>query len=224
MGILEEYLTEFRGCVIVISHDRYFLDNIVDHLFVMEGNGVIRDFRALHRLSHMARRTGTQGESRSAGKNRHPRTARTGTENDIQGATRIRSPRGRTRGPSMPRKPNSKLSSLPDSGAQPDEFARRSARYAEISDIIDEKRAALARTIRKRMTLKATAIALALSAAIPPLSPPKPPRYYGPTAPLAPLLKFGRKTDSRRRHYRRSRHTHQRRRGAAHRNRCCQGA
>lgn len=44
LGILEEYLAEFKGCAIIISHDRYFLDNIVDHLFVMEGNGVVRDF------------------------------------------------------------------------------------------------------------------------------------------------------------------------------------
>ncbi len=44
LGILEEYLCEFKGCVIVISHDRYFLDNIVDHLFVMQGQGVIKDF------------------------------------------------------------------------------------------------------------------------------------------------------------------------------------
>lgn len=44
LGILEEYLSSFKGCVIVVSHDRYFLDNIVDHLFVMEGQGVIKDF------------------------------------------------------------------------------------------------------------------------------------------------------------------------------------
>ncbi len=44
LGILEEYLREFKGCLIVISHDRFFLDSIVDHLFVMEGEGVIRDF------------------------------------------------------------------------------------------------------------------------------------------------------------------------------------
>ncbi len=44
LGILEEYLMEFKGCVIVISHDRFFLDSIVDHLFVFEGNGVIKDF------------------------------------------------------------------------------------------------------------------------------------------------------------------------------------
>lgn len=44
LGILEEYLSEFKGCLTVISHDRYFLDNVVDHLFVMEGEGSIKDF------------------------------------------------------------------------------------------------------------------------------------------------------------------------------------
>ena len=44
LGILEEYLASFKGCVIVISHDRFFLDSIVNHLFVMEGDGEIRDF------------------------------------------------------------------------------------------------------------------------------------------------------------------------------------
>lgn len=44
LGILEEYLAEFEGCVMVISHDRYFLDNIVDHIFVMQGAGTVKDF------------------------------------------------------------------------------------------------------------------------------------------------------------------------------------
>ena len=44
LGILEEFLTEFKGCLIVISHDRFFIDNTVDHIFVMQGNGVIKDF------------------------------------------------------------------------------------------------------------------------------------------------------------------------------------
>lgn len=44
LGILEEYLSEFQGRLIVISHDRFFLDNIVDHLFVMEGDGYVKDF------------------------------------------------------------------------------------------------------------------------------------------------------------------------------------
>lgn len=44
LGILENYLTTFSGCLIIISHDRFFLDSTVDHLFVFQGNGVIKDF------------------------------------------------------------------------------------------------------------------------------------------------------------------------------------
>lgn len=44
LGILEEYLAEFQGCLIIVSHDRYFLDNIVDHLFVFTGQGIVKDF------------------------------------------------------------------------------------------------------------------------------------------------------------------------------------
>ncbi|MDE7387975.1 MAG: ATP-binding cassette domain-containing protein, partial [Muribaculaceae bacterium] len=44
LGLLEEYLADFKGCAIIVSHDRFFLDTIVEHLFVFEGNGVIKDF------------------------------------------------------------------------------------------------------------------------------------------------------------------------------------
>lgn len=44
LSVLEEYLASFKGCVMVVTHDRYFLDKIVDHLFVFEGNAKIRDF------------------------------------------------------------------------------------------------------------------------------------------------------------------------------------
>ncbi|MHB9056523.1 MAG: ABC-F family ATP-binding cassette domain-containing protein [Paludibacteraceae bacterium] len=44
LNILEDYLQTFKGCVIVVSHDRYFMDKVVDHLFVFEGNAVVRDF------------------------------------------------------------------------------------------------------------------------------------------------------------------------------------
>ncbi len=42
--VLEEYLQDFPGCVIVVSHDRYFMDKVVDHLLVFKGNGEIKDF------------------------------------------------------------------------------------------------------------------------------------------------------------------------------------
>ncbi len=44
LSVLEEYLQGFKGCVIVVSHDRYFMDKVVDHLLVFEGNAVIKDF------------------------------------------------------------------------------------------------------------------------------------------------------------------------------------
>ena len=44
LQILEEYLQDFPGCVIVVSHDRYFMDKVVDHLLVFKGNGEVKDF------------------------------------------------------------------------------------------------------------------------------------------------------------------------------------
>jgi ATP-binding cassette subfamily F protein uup len=44
LAVLENFLYEFAGCVLIVSHDRYFMDRLVDHLFVMEGGGMIRDF------------------------------------------------------------------------------------------------------------------------------------------------------------------------------------
>jgi ATP-binding cassette subfamily F protein uup len=41
---LEEFLKDFRGCILIVSHDRYFMDRVVDHLFSFEGDGVIKDF------------------------------------------------------------------------------------------------------------------------------------------------------------------------------------
>jgi ATP-binding cassette subfamily F protein uup len=44
LNVLEEYLTQFQGCLVVVTHDRYFMDKLVDHLFILEGNGKIRDY------------------------------------------------------------------------------------------------------------------------------------------------------------------------------------
>ena len=50
LAVLEEYLSTFDGCVVVVSHDRYFMDQVVDHLFVFRGNGVIKDFPGSYSL------------------------------------------------------------------------------------------------------------------------------------------------------------------------------
>ena len=44
LAVLERFLNEFQGCILVVSHDRYFMDRLVDHLFVFEGGGEVKDF------------------------------------------------------------------------------------------------------------------------------------------------------------------------------------
>ena len=44
LNVLEDFLVEFQGCLIIVTHDRYFMDKLVDHLFVFEGDGKIKDF------------------------------------------------------------------------------------------------------------------------------------------------------------------------------------
>jgi ATP-binding cassette subfamily F protein uup len=44
LAVLENFLSEYQGCLLIVSHDRYFMDRLVDHLFVFEGDGFVRDF------------------------------------------------------------------------------------------------------------------------------------------------------------------------------------
>jgi len=44
LAVLEQFLIDFAGCILLVSHDRYFMDKLVDHLFIFEGDGVIRDY------------------------------------------------------------------------------------------------------------------------------------------------------------------------------------
>ena len=44
LNVLEDFLLEYPGCVLIVSHDRYFMDKLVDHLFVLEGNKTVKDF------------------------------------------------------------------------------------------------------------------------------------------------------------------------------------
>ncbi len=44
LSVLENFLADFPGCVLIVSHDRYFMDKLVDHLFVFEGDGIVKDF------------------------------------------------------------------------------------------------------------------------------------------------------------------------------------
>ena len=48
LNVLEEYLSDFPGCLIIVTHDRYFMDKLVDHLFILEGDGKMRDYNGTY--------------------------------------------------------------------------------------------------------------------------------------------------------------------------------
>ena len=72
LQILEEYLQDFPGCVIVVSHDRYFMDKVVDHLLVFQGNGDIKDFPGnytqFREWSKLAENSGNSANPGNSGK------------------------------------------------------------------------------------------------------------------------------------------------------------
>jgi ATP-binding cassette subfamily F protein uup len=69
LGVLENFLQEFPGCLVIVSHDRYFMDKLVDHLLVFEGDGQIRDFPgnySEHRMTRPADGTPRPSDARIA--------------------------------------------------------------------------------------------------------------------------------------------------------------
>lgn len=143
LGILEEYLSEFKGCVIVVSHDRYFLDNIVDHLFVMEGNGVVRDFPGNYSDYRVYLDTVSQqqaAETRRGQAAAEPR--RSTTERPARMSFKERKEFEALEAELEAL--NAEKAALEEFFASgettdSDDFNRRSQRYAALGDIIDEK-------------------------------------------------------------------------------------
>ena len=145
LGILEDYLREFKGCVIVISHDRFFLDSIADHLFVMEGNGVIKDFpgsyseyRDMMREEEKARR---QREAAAA-----PAVTDTSESkrNTTQRARRLsfkekKELEALTAEIDTLTAEKDALEALFNSGETIDDVSAKAARYEEVKSLLDDK-------------------------------------------------------------------------------------
>lgn len=141
LGILEEYLSEFKGCVIVISHDRYFLDNVVDHLFVMEGNGVIKDFpgtyseysawRAEQQRQTQIESKPVEAEKKSSQRHTERKEKLSFKERKEFEALEVEIEQLNAE--------KAELDRLFNSGETIDDVAAKSLRYTEISNLLDEK-------------------------------------------------------------------------------------
>ena len=139
LGILEEYLRDFGGCVIVVSHDRFFLDSIVDHLFVLEGNGTVKDFPGTY-SEYRAWRTEAERQSRIAAEQAAPKAAKVRTERKVKLTFAERKEfEALTAEIEALSAEKAELEALFASGAPADEIARGSERYSEVKELLDEK-------------------------------------------------------------------------------------
>lgn len=139
LGILEDYLRGFKGCLIVVSHDRFFLDSIVDHLFVLEGEGVIKDFPgnyteyreyadAQRKLSEPQKAVQPTGE-----KPRRPRESNKMTFKERKEFEAL------TEEIDALNAEKSELEAIFNSGEVVNDIAEKSARYEEVKALLDEK-------------------------------------------------------------------------------------
>lgn len=139
LSILEDYLRGFKGCLIVVSHDRFFLDSIVDHLFVLEGEGVIKDFPgnyteyreyadAQRKLSEPQKAVQPTGE-----KPRRPRESNKMTFKERKEFETL------TEEIDALNAEKSELEAIFNSGEVVNDIAEKSARYEEVKALLDEK-------------------------------------------------------------------------------------
>ena len=145
LNLLEEYLQGFKGCLIVISHDRYFIDKIADHLLVFEGNGALRDFPGSYSLY----RAWTEQQKAESKKNAEPQKAakKPQTENNARPNEKRRPSYNEQREyealcaeiPALETE-KAKLEEELSSGAlSANELTAKSQRIGEVIDLLDEK-------------------------------------------------------------------------------------
>lgn len=139
LGILEDYLRDFKGCVIVISHDRFFLDSIVDHLFVMEGNGVIKDFPGSYtEYREFIRRK--RAEESAAAVDTTPKPVRQTAERKVRLTFKERKElEALTAEIDALNAEKSELEALFNSGEQIADIAIKAKRYDEVKSLLDDK-------------------------------------------------------------------------------------
>ena len=142
LEILEDYLSKFSGCLIVISHDRFFMDRCVDHTFVFLGDGVIKDFpgnyseyRAWKEAHEKEEATGQKQKAESK-----PAKPRSNNRDNSQKLTFKEKREFEDLTESIERltKEKEELFNLFNSGEQIDDVATKASRFEEVKDLLDE--------------------------------------------------------------------------------------
>ena len=151
LNVLEEYLQSFKGCVIVVSHDRYFMDKVVDHLLVFKGNAELKDFpgnytdyREWNELMEEQEREDKKNEHKKAAQNKN---AIPETKVEVKAPERKKLSFKEKQEFEALEKEIPKLEAekadienqLASGTLNGDQIIKASQRHAELSDLIDEK-------------------------------------------------------------------------------------
>lgn len=142
LEILEDYLSKFSGCLIVISHDRFFMDRCVDHTFVFMGDGVIKDFPGNYseyrawKEAHEKEEATTQKQKAES----KPAKPRNSNRDNSQKLTFKEKREFEELTESIDRltKEKEELFNLFNSGEQIDDVATKASRFEEVKDLLDE--------------------------------------------------------------------------------------
>lgn len=143
LEILEDYLSRFNGCLIVISHDRFFMDRVVDHTFVFQGGGVIKDFPGNYSEYRAWREYHEKQEAQEAKPTQAPREkpkwANTHDASKRMTYKEKKEFEALTQELEALNEEKSQLDAIFNSGTTIDDVAAKAARYEEVKDLIDEK-------------------------------------------------------------------------------------
>lgn len=142
LEILEDYLSKFSGCLIVISHDRFFMDRCVDHTFVFLGDGVIKDFPGNY-SEYRAWKEAHEKEEATVQKQKaesKPAKPRNNNRDNSQKLTFKEKREFEDLTESIERltKEKEELFNLFNSGEQIDDVATKASRFEEVKDLLDE--------------------------------------------------------------------------------------
>lgn len=137
LNVLEQYLKNFRGCLIVISHDRYFMDKVVDHLFVFHGEGKVQDFPGNYTQYRLEQGTKSQ-EVRPIAQVVKSEKVKTEQKRKLSFKEKKELEELEVRMPKLEEEKNQLETLLSGGSSSADEIAQASKRYQEIQEELDE--------------------------------------------------------------------------------------
>ena len=151
LNVLEDYLKNFQGCLIVVSHDRYFMDRVVDHLFVFHGNGEVQDFPGNYTQYRLeAKSDGYKNTTTSSSKsnnlrgNQIPAATMENKKTKTEQKRRLSFKEKRELEdlekllPELEEEKNQLEALLSGGATEADEIAKASVRYKEVQEKLDE--------------------------------------------------------------------------------------